>query len=511
MGETNFKLYPSEEKKFYLEKRMRLLTLYGGNPCAMVRVGKGKVQILHTFIYEPRENFIWGGDLFAFGTCFGYGLEIDKSLSIEKNHPKVFRLDVDCFKSYHVEMDSRFRSAKKEFEFHMGLEFTTYRDTFSYEVGMLDKGARIYNGLGNNGHHGDMPQWEYERRFYGIGPRLERKHFLDDYQYEDYVEWRDLRDQPKRDRWEFSTEEEYEEYLDLRWDVDQETMEDVLREYALVSRGILFGWGIYSWLIEKLDPDTNGCFVVDSATIFEMIANTPHKNRARWMDEMAYFLWTTVAEYPDLVKDKLVKEEAVTSKQHCLYSTCKKLQKAYIKWCDQKDIWRKETIQVQRRLNEGQDDSCDACEGNGGNAKNIECLLSSSAPGYFNPTSYQNEVCLKREWNGMECLCNKKSIKLDRKKELETREVVEVNTTKREQNKKIELLRSKREPVIWSDVSSDDEWLTEKPIFLKMKNRAGSSNMPNGVKKNKLCLHAKNASKLKSKKRRKKKLKSQLV
>ena len=157
----------------------------------------------------------------------------------------------------------------------------------------------------------------YEQRFYGIGPWLERKHFLDNYQYEDYVEWRDLRDQPKRDQWEFSTEEEYNDYLDLRWDVDQETMEDVLREYALVSRGILFGWGIYSWLIEKLDPDTNGCFVVDSATIFEMIANTPHKNRARWMDEMAYFLWTTVAEYPDLVKDKLVKEEAVTSKQHC--------------------------------------------------------------------------------------------------------------------------------------------------------------------------------------------------
>ena len=230
-----------------------------------------------------------------------------------------------------------------------------------------------------------MPQWEYEQRFYGIGPRLERKHFLDDYQYEDYVEWRDLQDQPKRDWWEFSTEEEYDDYLDLRWDVDQETMEDVLREYALVSRGILFGWGIYSWLIEKLDPDANGNFVVDSATIFEMIANTPHKNRARWMDEMAYFLWTTVAEYPALVKDKLVKEESVTSKQHCLYSTCRKLQKAYSKWCDQKDILKKANLQVQRQLNEGKDNSCDACEGNGGNATNIECLLSSLALGYFNP------------------------------------------------------------------------------------------------------------------------------
>ena len=52
-----------------------------------------------------------------------------------------------------------------------------------------------------------------------------------------------------------------------------------------------------------------------------------------------------------------------------MYSTCRKLQKAYRKWCDQKDILKKETIQVQRQLNEGQDDSCDACEGNGGNAK----------------------------------------------------------------------------------------------------------------------------------------------
>ena len=40
-----------------------------------------------------------------------------------------------------------------------------------------------------------------------------------------------------------------------------------------------------------------------------------------------------------------------------------------------------------------------------------------------------------------------------------------------------------------------------------MKNRAGSSNMTNGVKKNKLCLPAKNASELKSKKRREKKIK----
>ena len=111
----------------------------------------------------------------------------------------------------------------------------------------------------------------------------------------------------------------------------------------------------------------------------------------------------------------------------------------------------------------------------------------------------------------MDCLCNRKSKKFYREKDIETKEVVEVDTTKREQNKKIELLRSKREPVIWSDVSSDDEWLTEKPIFLKIKNTAGSSNMTRSVKKNNLCLHAKNASELKSKKRRKKELKNPLV
>ena len=61
------------------------------------------------------------------------------------------------------------------------------------------------------------------------------------------------------------------------------------------------------------------------------------------------------------------------------------------------------------------------------------------------------------EWNGMDCLCNKKSNNFGRKKDLETREVVEVDMTTREQNKKLELVTRKREPLIWSDVSSDEE------------------------------------------------------
>ena len=228
-------------------------------------------------------------------------------------------------------MDLRFRNAKLEYEYYMGLEFTTYRDTFSYKVGMLDKGARIYNGLGNNGHHGDMPQWEYERRFYGIGPRLERKHFLDDYQYEDYIEWRDLRDQPKRQRWEFATEQEYKDYLELRWDVDPEIMEDVLKEYALVSRGILFGWQIYSWVAEGVQPDEDGLLLVNAHTLFKRIANTPQEERKKWMDELAFFLWTAIDNYPPKVNKILMKEEVIT-KEHRIYEKCLAFQRQYIKW-----------------------------------------------------------------------------------------------------------------------------------------------------------------------------------
>ena len=123
----------------------------------------------------------------------------------------------------------------------MGLEFTTYWDSFSYEVGSLDKGA--HRGgcyIGNNGHNGDMPEWEYIRRFYGIGPRLERVHFLEEERYNNYVEWRDLHDQPKLGKCFFATDEEYKEYIEKRWEVDPEILQDVLTEKALVSRGIFF-------------------------------------------------------------------------------------------------------------------------------------------------------------------------------------------------------------------------------------------------------------------------------
>ena len=58
-------------------------------------------------------------------------------------------------------MTKRFKQDKWEYQNLMGLEFTTYRDSFSYEVGSLDKGApRGGCYIGNNGHNGDMPEWE---------------------------------------------------------------------------------------------------------------------------------------------------------------------------------------------------------------------------------------------------------------------------------------------------------------------------------------------------------------
>ena len=131
---------------------------------------------------------------------------------------------------------------------------------------------------------------------------------MDDYQYEDYIEWRDLRDQPKRQQWKFATEQEYEDYLELRWDVDPEIMEDVLREYALVSRGILFGWQIYCWVAEGIQPDEDGLLLVDAHILFERIANTPQEERKKWMDELAFFLWTAIDNYPPKVNKILMKD-----------------------------------------------------------------------------------------------------------------------------------------------------------------------------------------------------------
>ena len=33
------------------------------------------------------------------------------------------------------------------------------------------------------------------------------------------------------------------------------------------------------------------------------------------------------------------------------------------------------------------------------------CLLSGSAPEYFDPRDYKNPVCLERKWMGRDCLC----------------------------------------------------------------------------------------------------------
>ena len=74
IAKNEWKLYPSEEKKFYLQKRFLLLTQDDGHsPCAMVRAGQGKVRIFHSLILHENDNFTSIGDLFAFGTCNAYG------------------------------------------------------------------------------------------------------------------------------------------------------------------------------------------------------------------------------------------------------------------------------------------------------------------------------------------------------------------------------------------------------------------------------------------------------
>ena len=179
-------LYPAEEEKVFFWKRLRKLTSEGKSPCAMVRVGEGKVRILHSIIWKPYGK---SGELFGFGGCDAYGWSV-RNTNHEVTRPiKVYKLDEKCFYSHQIVMTKRFKQDKWEYQNLMGLEFTTYRDSFSYEVGSLDKGApRGGCYIGNNGHNGDMPEWEYIRRFYGIGPRLERVHFLEEERYNNYVE-----------------------------------------------------------------------------------------------------------------------------------------------------------------------------------------------------------------------------------------------------------------------------------------------------------------------------------
>ena len=57
IAKNEWKLYPSEEKTFYLQKRFLLLTQDDGHsPCAMVRAGQGKVRIFHSLILHEYDN-----------------------------------------------------------------------------------------------------------------------------------------------------------------------------------------------------------------------------------------------------------------------------------------------------------------------------------------------------------------------------------------------------------------------------------------------------------------------
>ena len=315
----------------------------------MVRVGEGKVRILHSIIWKPYGK---SGELFGFGGCDAYGWSV-RNTNHEVTRPiKVYKLDEKCFYSHQIVMTKRFKQDKWEYQNLMGLEFTTYRDSFSYEVGSLDKGApRGGCYIGNNGHNGDMPEWEYIRRFYGIGPRLERVHFLEEERYNDYVEWRDLHDQPKLGKCFFATDEEYEEYLEKRWEVDPEILQDVLTEKALVSRGIFFGWQLYRWLVDGLETDNDGEYIVHSSILFEKIANTPASERPKWMDEMAFYLWTVYDDYPKPDK-KTSKtywvEEHWVGQDHDIYEECKEFHEVFLDW------WRNEHNPITNVLdNEG--------------------------------------------------------------------------------------------------------------------------------------------------------------
>ena len=49
------------------------------------------------------------------------------------------------------------------------------------------------------------------------------------------------------------------------------------------------------------------------------------------MDELTFFLWTTIDNYPPKVNKLLMKEEVIT-KEHHIYKKCLAFQRQYIKW-----------------------------------------------------------------------------------------------------------------------------------------------------------------------------------
>ena len=294
LSNREWNLYPPEEEKRVTFARM--LSFKDENiPCALIKVGGGKVRLIHTVVFAPMKKF------YAFDACDPCGWNFQKGEKSKSGPVDVLELDIDFFESEKILFDHNFKKNKMEFEEYMGLEFTTYRESFDYTIGSYQKGPRRTKDFpNNNGPTPDMSHLEYERRFNGIGPRLKRCHFWEEESYNEYIEWRDLHDQPKLERQDFDSNEEYEEYLDKRWEVDEETWRDLTTPVALVSKGILFGWRIYAWILDRVPTGESVRCEVHAAELFEHIVNTEPKEREQWMDELAYFLWTAVDHYPQL-------------------------------------------------------------------------------------------------------------------------------------------------------------------------------------------------------------------
>ena len=84
------------------------------------------------------------------------------------------------------------------------------------------------------------------------------------------------------------------------------------------------------------------------------------------------------------------------------------------------------------------------------------CLLSGSAPKYFDPRDYKNPVCLERKWMGQDCLCYS-----------EKGSDLKLTLSKFGATKTCET--SKRKALSESESStSDEEWLRKENVFLKV-------------------------------------------
>ena len=84
------------------------------------------------------------------------------------------------------------------------------------------------------------------------------------------------------------------------------------------------------------------------------------------------------------------------------------------------------------------------------------CLLSGSAPEYFDPRDYKNPVCLERKWMGQDCLCYSEKgsdLKLTLSK---------FGATKTCETSKQKALSE------FESSTSDEEWLRKENVFLKV-------------------------------------------